>query len=125
MSGFTGSAGTAVISLSHAWLWTDARYLLQAAQELDKEAWSVMAVIPRQSGMAEHLAATLPPNSLVAVDSWLMPLTTARTIESKLNPQGHKLVPLETSPIDDLWVMSLFICFPGATRIKAQILTSG
>jgi len=57
------SAGTAVMSLSHEWLWTDARYLLQAAQELDKDSWSVMTVIPRQSGMSEHLAATLAPNS--------------------------------------------------------------
>ena len=75
-----------------------------------------MAVIPRQSGMAEHLAATLPPNSLVAVDSWLMPLTTARTLESKLNPQRHKLVPLETSPIDDLWVIILFIYWYTSTN---------
>jgi cytoskeletal protein RodZ len=35
VSGFSGSAGTAVIGLSQAWLWTDSRYLLQAKQELD------------------------------------------------------------------------------------------
>ena len=35
VSGFSGSAGTAVISRTNCWLWTDSRYLLQAQQELD------------------------------------------------------------------------------------------
>lgn len=41
ISGFTGSAGTAVITQDRACLWTDARYYLQASQQLD-ENWTLM-----------------------------------------------------------------------------------
>ena len=103
VSGFSGSAGTVVISLSHAWLWTDSRYLLQAQQQLDPQVWSVMHIVPRQNSMAEHLATNLPPNSRVVVDPWLIPLSTARTLEAKLSPKGHSLIALQSSPIDQLW----------------------
>lgn len=41
ISGFTGSAGTAVVTEDHAALWTDSRYYIQAIQEL-KEPWTLM-----------------------------------------------------------------------------------
>lgn len=41
MSGFTGSAGTAVITENHACLWTDGRYFNQAQHELDAN-WTLM-----------------------------------------------------------------------------------
>lgn len=41
VSGFTGSAGTAVVTLEHAALWTDGRYYLQASQQLDNN-WTLM-----------------------------------------------------------------------------------
>lgn len=41
ISGFTGSAGTAIVTLKEALLWTDGRYYLQASQELD-ENWTLM-----------------------------------------------------------------------------------
>lgn len=41
ISGFTGSAGTAVITQDHACLWTDGRYYLQASQEMDSN-WTLM-----------------------------------------------------------------------------------
>ena len=103
VSGFAGSSGTVVISLDHAWLWTDSRYLLQAKQQLDTGVWAVMHALPRRASMAEHLASVLPPESKVAIDPRMLPLGTARTLESHLTPVGHSLVPLETSPIDELW----------------------
>ncbi len=41
ISGFTGSAGTAVVTADHALLWTDGRYFLQASQQLDGN-WTLM-----------------------------------------------------------------------------------
>lgn len=41
ISGFSGSAGTAVISMNQAALWTDGRYFLQASQQLDTD-WTLM-----------------------------------------------------------------------------------
>lgn len=51
ISGFTGSAGTAIVTQEHACLWTDGRYYLQASQELDSN-WTLMkeglAIVPSQ-----------------------------------------------------------------------------
>ena len=47
VSGFTGSAGTAIITASQALMWTDGRYHLQASQEMD-ENWTLM-----KDGLAE------------------------------------------------------------------------
>jgi len=40
--GFTGSAGTAVVTIDKALLWTDGRYYLQASNQLNKTYWSLM-----------------------------------------------------------------------------------
>lgn len=42
VSGFTGSAGTVVITEQTAALWTDSRYFLQAEQQLNSELWTLM-----------------------------------------------------------------------------------
>lgn len=42
ISGFTGSAGTAVVTTEKAALWTDSRYYLQADQQLDSKYWILM-----------------------------------------------------------------------------------
>lgn len=44
ISGFTGSAGTAVITETEALLWTDGRYYLQAEQQLNNKTWTLMKV---------------------------------------------------------------------------------
>lgn len=41
ISGFTGSAGTAVVTENEACMWTDGRYFLQASEEMDKD-WTLM-----------------------------------------------------------------------------------
>eukprot|EP01055_Gregarina_sp_Pseudo9_P005476 Gregarina_sp_Pseudo_9__5475@NODE_697_length_2351_cov_40_483564_g659_i0_p1_GENE_NODE_697_length_2351_cov_40_483564_g659_i0NODE_697_length_2351_cov_40_483564_g659_i0_p1_ORF_typecomplete_len730_score200_78Peptidase_M24/PF00557_24/5_8e47Creatinase_N_2/PF16189_5/58Creatinase_N_2/PF16189_5/8_8e40Creatinase_N/PF01321_18/6_5e22Creatinase_N/PF01321_18/0_0043Peptidase_M24_C/PF16188_5/1e15_NODE_697_length_2351_cov_40_483564_g659_i01622315 len=42
ISNFTGSAGSAIIGLQRAWLWTDGRYFLQAEDQLDADCWELM-----------------------------------------------------------------------------------
>ena len=53
MTGFTGSAGTAVITMDKAGLWTDGRYFLQAAQELSGSGICGVAVISAIYGAAD------------------------------------------------------------------------
>jgi hypothetical protein len=42
LKGFTGSAGVAVVTLDKAALWTDGRYFIRAAQELNNTSWKLM-----------------------------------------------------------------------------------
>ncbi|MFK8103918.1 MAG: aminopeptidase P family N-terminal domain-containing protein [Saprospiraceae bacterium] len=92
LSGFTGSAGTVIITSSHAGLWTDSRYFLQAEDEL---ASSEMVLHPQQVPHApEHLQwllAELPEGATVACDGNLFSIAQIRGIERILAPKNIKL----------------------------------
>lgn len=92
LSGFTGSAGTVVVTASHAGLWTDSRYFLQAEDEL---ASSEMVLHPQQVPHApEHLQwllAELPEGATVACDGNLFSIAQIRGIERTLASKKIKL----------------------------------
>lgn len=69
ISGFTGSAGTAVVTVTNgACLWTDGRYYLQASQQLDSN-WTLQKMgLPETPTQEEWLAKVLPSASVVAID---------------------------------------------------------
>uniref|UniRef100_A0A183T986 Xaa-Pro aminopeptidase 1 n=1 Tax=Schistocephalus solidus TaxID=70667 RepID=A0A183T986_SCHSO len=68
ISGFSGSAGTAVITMDEAALWTDGRYHDQAAQELD-ENWTLMREgLPEVPKLTDWLVQTTPPAARIGFD---------------------------------------------------------
>lgn len=72
ISGFTGSAGTAVVTLDKAALWTDSRYFLSAAEELENTPFVLMKErVEGTPSVAQWLAAVLPKESVVGVDGWV------------------------------------------------------
>ena len=97
---FTGSAGTAVVTLAHgALLWTDGRYFLQAEKQLKRDEWTLM-----RSGLAgvaeppEWLAASLPRGARVGIDPALHTVEGARKLRRALEAAGCALVPLDAPP---------------------------
>lgn len=73
ISGFTGSAGVAVVTQDAAYLWTDSRYFLQAETELADTPFELRK--PTNRYAPEHitdLASTLPAGSKVAIDGWVV-----------------------------------------------------
>jgi len=102
ISGFTGSAGTVMVTADGAFLVTDGRYTIQASQELDSSTWKVMQVGARMPTMPEHLRSALGSGSKrIGVDASTVSLGTWRSLEKELNP--HKLVALDTSPLAVQW----------------------
>ncbi len=103
ISGFTGSAGDALIGKSKAYLWTDARYYLQAEQQLDASCFELM-----RSGqtdvptLAQWLTATGDAITL-GVDPKVISLTQARLLQSVLAQCGGELVTIANNLIDDVW----------------------
>ncbi|KAJ3025590.1 UNVERIFIED_CONTAM: hypothetical protein HDU68_006959 [Siphonaria sp. JEL0065] len=103
ISGFTGSAGLAVVTLKEAALWTDGRYFLQASKELDNN-W-----ILQKSGLSgvpskeEWLNKVLEPNSKVGIDPKLVTLPAARTLVDSLKPSSHSLVSVTENLVDLVW----------------------
>lgn len=103
VSGFNGSAGTAVITETNAALWTDGRYYLQAEKELDSN-WTLMKDgLPATPSQGEWLSKTLPVGGRVGVDPFLMSGETWKPLSKLLKSNGHSLVPVPQNLIDLVW----------------------
>lgn len=89
ISGFTGSAGTLVVTLDEAGLWTDGRYFLQAAKQL--EGSGIMLRKERQSGVPaieEYLKQTLKKGETLGFDGRCIMQDSAEKLITQLNAQG-------------------------------------
>lgn len=125
VSGFDGSAGTAIITNDKALLWTDGRYYQQAGKQLDSN-WTLMKDgLPATPSIGAWLAKNLEKGSQVGVDPKLLSYRLWKPIQKELNGNECGLVPIENNLIDEIWdnqpkgptnpVITLDLKFAGAT----------
>ena len=104
LSGFNGSAGTLVVpAAAPAMLWTDSRYFLQAARQLEGTEIVLMKEgIPGTPSIEEWLAANLQSGATVGVDAMLFSTGSLRSLRKALKARD---IRLETTfdPVDTLW----------------------
>lgn len=103
ISGFTGSAGTVIITQDHAGLWTDSRYFIQAEEELSKSEFNLHKIINR--AQPEHilwLSENLKSGSTVAIDA---PLFSVNQKEKYSTILSHKKISLKLTQdfISSVW----------------------
>lgn len=92
LSGFTGSAGTLVVSQEHAGLWTDSRYFSQAEQQLAGTGVTLMKLrVPHTPEHLEWLQQHLREGDTLAVAGDSVALTTQREIERRLAASGARV----------------------------------
>ncbi len=93
LSGFSGSAGTLVVPAEgHARLWTDSRYFLQAAEQLEGTETELMKEgLPGTPSIEAWLAEELPAGSAVGVDAMLMSVGALRGLRTALKARGIRL----------------------------------
>lgn len=93
LTGFTGSAGFAVVTLDKAAFFTDARYLLQAKQQLSSEyeIYNTFSLSP-----SRWLSDTVEAKGKVGYDAWLF-------TETQIQKYSLPLTSLENHPLDKLW----------------------
>lgn len=92
VSGFTGSAGSAVITRDHAGLWTDSRYFLQAEAQLDgTEVQLHKLQVQTEPEWVAWVAENLPAGSVVGVDGRVFSRASARGMEKLLAGRGISL----------------------------------
>eukprot|EP00124_Ichthyophonus_hoferi_P004794 Ihof_evm2s579 gene=Ihof_evmTU2s579 len=104
ISGFSGSAGSALVTKDHAYLWTDGRYHLQAATQLDAN-WTLMkAGLVGVKTMEELLKETLPEIKRIGLDPYCMSYESYNKVQEELEATNQKLVPLWTNPLDKVWI---------------------
>lgn len=88
-SGFTGSAGTLVITQDFAGLWTDSRYFVQANQQLADSGFELVKLkVQNTAEYVSWLAEKFKEGNTVAFDGNLASLMVANTVKSGLEPLG-------------------------------------
>ncbi|RXH40456.1 aminopeptidase P family protein [Bradyrhizobium zhanjiangense] len=101
LTGFTGSAGLAVILTQEAAIFVDGRYTLQAAKQVDVKAWSVESLIdpPPESWVSAHLK----PGDRLGFDPWLHTSSAAERLSAACAKAGAELVAVDSNPVDAIW----------------------
>ncbi|OPY94872.1 X-Pro aminopeptidase [Bradyrhizobium sacchari] len=101
LTGFTGSAGFAVVLTREAALFVDGRYTLQAAKQVDAKAWAVESLIdpPPESWVSAHLKA----GDRLGFDPWLHTFAAAERLSAACAKAGAELVPVDGNPVDAIW----------------------
>jgi len=103
ISGFTGSAGTMVVTSNKAGLWTDSRYFLQAADELSgSEIVLFKDRLPDTICIADWLKQELTDNDNVGIDGYVYAAKDAIKLKADLEAEKIKLVP-DYDPFEEIW----------------------
>ncbi|OBZ85577.1 putative Xaa-Pro aminopeptidase P [Choanephora cucurbitarum] len=103
ISGFSGSAGFAVVSQKEAALFTDGRYFLQAADQLDTN-WILMKQgLPGVPSWQDYLVHSLPSGSRIGLDATLTSIEDAQYLRSSLSTVNSELVPVKQNLVDLAW----------------------
>ena len=103
ISGFDGSAGTAVVTLSDAALWTDSRYFIAAAQQLEGTPFQLMKDgLPETPAIPEWLCQQLTENDVVGVDGDVFTTAEIEEMQAALGKAGIKL-RTDLDPAEELW----------------------
>jgi Xaa-Pro aminopeptidase len=101
LTGFTGSAGLAVVLAHEAAVFVDGRYTLQAAKQVDPKAWSVEPLVdpPPEQWLAKHLVA----GDRLGFDPWLHTSAAAERLAAACAKAGAELVAVDGNPLDSVW----------------------
>lgn len=103
-SGFNGSAGTLVVSKHETLLWTDSRYFLQAAQQLEGTEIKLMKqALPETPTIPIYICSHLKPGQTVGVDGMLFSINSLKDLRSSLEAHGIKLVA-DFNPAAGIWL---------------------
>ena len=103
ISGFTGSAGTVVITLNKAGLWTDSRYFLQAADELSgSEIVLFKDRLPETISIVDWIKGELANKDRVGIDGNVYSAKDALKLLAELEEDGIELVS-DYDPFEDIW----------------------
>ena len=104
ISGFNGSAGTAVVTLTSAALWTDSRYFIAAADQLKGTEYQLMKLkIEGTPTIAEWLGKECGASAEVSIDGWCSSSNAVRELIADLRKEGGITVRTNLDPLKLIW----------------------
>jgi Xaa-Pro aminopeptidase len=101
LTGFTGSAGTAIVLMDRAALFVDGRYTLQAREQTDTTLFEIVHLV--EIPPDQWIERNLTSSDVLGFDPWLHTTEGAERLARACANAGAKLVPIDPNPIDELW----------------------
>ena len=101
LTGFQGSAGSAVVLPEQAAIFVDGRYTLQVRAQVDGEHWSYQSV--PETSIADWLKANAPEGGRIGYDPWLHTREWVNKAREALADKGAELVAVRRNPVDAVW----------------------
>ncbi|NBC33767.1 MAG: M24 family metallopeptidase [Alphaproteobacteria bacterium] len=101
LTGFSGSAGLAVVLADSAAIFVDGRYTLQVASEVDTDCFVVKHLV--DDPHSDWVKANLPHGGRLGYDPWLQTVSWVEKLRRVAEEIGGDLVPVEDNPVDAIW----------------------
>src|SRR5215212_7062581 len=101
LTGFEGSAGSAVVLPEQAAIFVDGRYTLQVRQQVTATEWSYQSV--PETSTTDWLKEHAPEGARIGYDPWLHTSDWVRKAKEALASRGAELVAVKHNPIDQVW----------------------
>jgi Xaa-Pro aminopeptidase len=118
LTGFKGSAGSAVVLPEQAAIFVDGRYTLQVRQQVSADDWSYQSV--PETSVADWLKDHAAKGARIGYDPWLHTRDWVRKAKEALASRGAELVPVGENPIDKIWIDR-----PEASKAKLVVQPDG
>jgi len=101
LTGFEGSAGSAVVLPEEAAIFVDGRYTLQVRQQVSPDQWSYQSV--PETSTTQWLEEHAPEGARIGYDPWLHTRDWVKKAKEALATRGAELVAVDRNPIDEIW----------------------
>jgi len=101
LTGFSGSAGVAIVLARSAYIFVDGRYTLQVRDEVDLDIFTVESLIDNPPSV--WIKESLPKGARLGIDPWLHTMGEVKALTAAAEKVGAVLVPLARNPIDAIW----------------------
>ncbi len=101
LTGFTGSAGAAVVLMEKAAIFTDGRYTVQTAEQVDGTAFEYRSLVDEPP--PDWIAENLPKGAKLAYDPWLHTASGVEALQAAVGKAGGTLVAVTDNPLDATW----------------------
>lgn len=101
LTGFGGSAGSAVVLPEEAAIFVDGRYTIQVREQVDGRLWSYQSTM--ETSISKWLAEHAPKGARIGYDSWLHTKTWVEAATKALAEKGAELIAVDHNPVDQIW----------------------
>jgi len=101
LTGFTGSAGQAVVLMEKAAIFVDGRYTLQVRNQTDTSLFETLDSV--NDGAANWIEANLPQGAKLGYDPWLHTQSGVERLKISVDRAGGQLVACRSNPLDAVW----------------------